>query len=139
MMSDSLTHLTWKPVILLKIVRLPFGTSAGVSLKRAYLALHEEKLLYADWTLEAAERTQMLVCPTGWMFPYTSSLNLPLKLQGQSPRRIPSGTWVLPYSDGLFRVYNTLHGTLLHITSLIDRQPNHPATIAKLIRLTRLL
>jgi len=139
MMSDSLTHLAWKPVILLKIVRLPFGTSAGLSLKRAYLALHEGRLLYADWTLEALERTHALVCPTGWIFPHTSSLDLPLKLQGQSPRRIPSGTWVLPYSDGLFRVYSALHSTLLHLMIHIDRQPNHPATIAKLIRLTRLL
>lgn len=138
-MSDSLTHLAWHPVILLKIVRLPFGASTSVSLKRAYLALHEGRLLYADWTLEAAERTQPLVSLTGWIFPHTSSLNLPLQLQGQSPRRIPSGTWVLPYSEGVFRVYDTLNSTLSHLIAQIDRQPIHPATIAKLIRLTRLL
>lgn len=138
-MSDSLTHLAWQPVILLKIVRMPFGVSTGVSLKRAYLALHEGRLLYADWTLEAAERTQTLVSSTGWIFPHISSLDLPLQLQGQSPRIIPSGTWVLPYSEGVFRVYATLNSTLSHLTTQIDRHPIHPTTIAKLIRLTRLL
>ena len=138
-MSDSLTHLAWQPVILLKIVRMPFGVSTGVSLKRAYVALHEGRMLYADWTLEAAERTQTLVSSTGWIFPHTSSLDLPQQLQGQSPRRIPSGTWVLPYSEGVFRVYSALNSNLSNLTVQIDRQPTHPASIAKLIRLNRLL
>ena len=57
----TLTHLDWQPVILLKVVRLPFGGWGGLSLQRAYLALDNERLLYADWTLEADERAEAVV------------------------------------------------------------------------------
>lgn len=65
----TLSHLDWQPVILLKIVRLPFSTWDGLSLKRAYVALNSERLLYADWTLEANQRAENVVCATGWILP----------------------------------------------------------------------
>ena len=61
---STLTHLNWQPVILLKVVRLPFSDLGGLSLKRAYLAQEEGRLLYADWTLEAAERAEPFVSAT---------------------------------------------------------------------------
>jgi hypothetical protein len=52
--------------MLLKIVRLPFSDTGSLSVRRCYIAVHQEKLLYADWTLEAEERSAALVGPIGW-------------------------------------------------------------------------
>jgi len=60
-MISDLTHLDWQPAILLKVVRVPFGGIGGLSLKRAYLAQDERRLLHADWTLEATEHAEGLV------------------------------------------------------------------------------
>ncbi len=85
----TLTHLNWRPVILLKIVRLPFGTLGGLSLKRCYLALEGQRLLYADWTLEADERAESLVCAAGWLLPTLP--DMPTQLKGAGAKLIPSG------------------------------------------------
>ena len=127
-------HTPWMPVILLKIVRLPFADLGGISLKRAYLAESDGRLLYADWTLEAAERAEPLVCATGWTA--QSLPTVPFRLQGKGAKRIPSGTWVLPYSDSLYTLYSTGSAALKRLISQIDKRPTDPTTITILTRLT---
>ena len=127
----------WVPVILLKIVRLPFADLGGISLKRAYLAQDRGRLVYADWTLEAAERVEPFVCATGWM---TSSMpSTPFQLQGKGAKRIPTGTWVLPYSESLYELYSTTGAVLRRLLHQIDHRPTDPNTITTLIRLTESL
>jgi len=136
-MISDLTHLDWQPVILLKVVRVPFGGIGGLSLKRAYLALHDGQLLYADWTLEASERSEPLVCATGWTF--TSPLEYLGRLQGKGAHLIPSGTWVLLYSDYLYSLYGRAADILTHLIKRIDSQPTADATITLLVRLSQIL
>lgn len=133
----STVHLDWQPVILLKIVRLPFRDYGGLSVQRAYLALDAERLLYADWTLEADERSATLICPTGWMQP--APLTFPVRLEGSGAHLIPSGTWLLPYSDALFALYLGANATFTQLVRQIDMQPTDPVTLATLTRLTQLL
>ena len=133
----TLTHLDWQPVILLKVVRIPFGGWGGLSLKRAYLALHGKRLLYADWTLEAAERAESLVCATGWTMPALP--DAPLQLKGTGAKVIPTGTWVLPYTDSLFTLYSTANATLSRLIKRIDQHPTDPRTLSILINLSQLL
>lgn len=132
-----LTHLDWQPVILLKIVRVPFGGWGGLSLKRAYIALHGERLLYADWTLEAAERAERLVCAAGWTLSVLP--DLPVQLKGAGAKVIPTGTWVLPYADSLFALYRTANTSLMRLIRRIDQHPTDPYLIATLIHLSQLL
>jgi hypothetical protein len=129
----SLTHLNWQPVILLKVVRLPFSDLGGLSLKCAYLAHDDGRILYADWTLDAAERAEPLVFATGWKF--TSMPLLPFLLQGDGAKRIPSGTWVLPYKDSLYTLYSTANTALTRLLHQIDQCPTDSTTITTLIRL----
>jgi len=136
MIADR-THLDWQPVILLKVVRLPFSAVGGLSVKRAYIALDEGRLLYADWTLEASERCELLVCSTGWVL--TTPFHLPVRLSGKGMHLIPAGTWLLPYTDSLFMLYRTTSNFLSRLTTRIDQQPIDPAMIATLIRFTHLL
>ncbi|MBE2268393.1 MAG: hypothetical protein IAE80_09205 [Anaerolinea sp.] len=136
-MITDLTHLDWQPVILLKVVRMPFGGIGGLSLKRAYLALHDGQLLYADWTLEASERSEPLVCATGWTC--TSPLEYPARLQGKGAHLIPSGTWVLLYSDYLYSLYGRAADFLIHLIKCIDSQPTADATVTLLVRLSQIL
>jgi hypothetical protein len=133
----ALTHLDWQPVILLKVVRLPFGGWGGLSLKRAYLALRDERLLYADWTLEADERAEAVVCVTGWML--TSVPDAAFRLYGKGAKLLPSGTWVLPYIDGVFSLYGVANAMLIRLIRHIDQQPTDPLTLSLLSRLTQLL
>lgn len=133
----TLTHLDWRPVILLKVVRLPFGGWGGLSLKRAYLALRDERLLYADWTLEADERAEELVCNTGWML--TALPDAAFKLHGKGAKLLPSGTWVLPYAEQVFSLYGVTSFTLVRLIRQIDRYPTDRLTLAFLSRLTQLL
>ena len=130
----TLTHLDWQPVILLKVVRLPFGDLGGLSLKCAYLAHDGGRLLYADWTLDAAERAEPLVFATGWTL--TSMPMLPFLLQGDGAKRVPSGTWVLPYKGSLYTLYSTASTALARLLYQIDQRPTDPNTITSLIRLT---
>jgi hypothetical protein len=132
-----LTHLDWQPVILLKVVRLPFSDLGGLSLKCAYLAHEGGRLLYADWTLDAAERAEPLVFATGWTFP--SMPNLPFRLRGNGAKRVPAGTWVLPYKDSLYTLYGTASTALARLFHQIDQRPTDPNTITTLIRLTESL
>lgn len=134
---SALTHLDWQPVILLKVVRLPFSDLGGLSLKCAYLAHDSGRILYADWTLDAAERAEPLVFATGWTF--TSMPMLPFLLQGDGAKRVPSGTWVLPYKDSLYTLYGTASTALARLLHQIDQRPTDPNTITSLIRLTESL
>ncbi len=133
----AFTHLDWQPVILLKVFQRPFEEFGQLSLQRAYLAYHIGRLLYADWTLEAAERVEPLVFPTGWIFPDRPAL--PFRLQGRSRKRIPAGTWVLPYSDRLYTLYTAGISALTTIVQQIDQRPTDPLTLAILLRLSELL
>lgn len=136
----NMVHLDWQPVILLKPLRLPFDRYAGLSVRRAYLALDAGQLLYADWTLEADERCAELVCPTGWRgWKPHASLTLPLRLEGKSVRMIPSGTWLLPYSDALFTLYNAANTGLSQLMQQVETLPTNPVTLTALTRLTHLL
>ena len=130
----TLTHLDWQPVILLKVVRLPFSDLGGLSLKCAYLAHDGGRLLYADWTLDAAERAEPLVFATGWTF--TSMPILPFLLHGDGAKRVPNGTWVLPYKDSLYTLYSSASAVLARLFHQIDQRPTDPNTITTLIRLT---
>jgi len=132
-----LTHLDWQPVILLKVVRIPFGGWGGLSLKRAYIALHDDRLLYADWTLEAAERAEALVCATGWTL--SALPDTPIQLKGTSAKVIPTGTWVLPYTDSLFTLYSAANASLARLIKRIDQHPTDPRTLSTLINLSQLL
>lgn len=129
-----LTHLDWQPVILLKVVRLPFSDLGGLSLKCAYLAHDSGRILYADWTLDATERTEPLVFATGWTF--TSMPTLPFRFQGDGAKRVPAGTWVLPYKDSLYTLYGNASAVLARLLHQIDHLPTDPNTLTTLIRLT---
>lgn len=134
---NPLTHLEWQPVILLKVVQPPFGGWGGLSLNRAYLALHNAHLIYADWTLEASERAVGTTCVTGWM---SDALPLlPLQLHGKGAKVIPSGTWLLPYTNELFTLYNRANATLASLVERIDKHPANPRTISTLMYLIKLL
>lgn len=132
-----LTHLDWQPVILLKVVRLPFGGWGGWSLQRAYLALRDERLLYADWTLEAEERAEAVVYVTGWIL--AEMPDIAFRLHGKGAKLLPSGTWVLPYSDSVFSLYGIANAILIRLIRQIDQQPTDSLTLSLLSRLTQLL
>ncbi|MDX2141248.1 MAG: hypothetical protein SF123_24400 [Chloroflexota bacterium] len=134
---NAIRDLNWQPVILLKVVRMPFGAMCGLSLTRAYIALHGERLLYADWTLEAAERAEPLVCPTGWTL--ESLPELPVQLVGTGAKLIPTGTWLLHYSDRLFTLYSAANDAVTRLIRRIDQYPTDPRTLAALERLVRLV
>lgn len=136
-MNGDLAHLDWQPVILLRVARLPFGASGGFSLRRAYFAVYQGQILHADWTLEAAERATGLVHATGWMV--DAALDLPLRLQGNGARFLPSGSWLLRYSDEAFRLYADGRAALARLSRRLDQQPTDPAALAALLHLIRLL
>jgi hypothetical protein len=136
-METNLIHLDWQPVILLKLMRMPFGGWGGLSLQRAYLALHYEQLLYADWTLEADERSTGTTCVTGWTFDALPPL--PFRLHGKGAKVVPSGTWALPYTDSLFTLYSGANAVLAYLVKHIDQHPTDPRTISTLIHLSQIL
>jgi hypothetical protein len=132
-----LTHLDWRPVILLKIVRSPFGGWGGLSVKRAYLAVADGQLLLADWTLEAAERARNLVCPTGWALHELPKSSF--RLTGRGRTVLPSGTWIVSYTDAVFTLYQDAGAAFARLTAEIDRRPTNPALLSALQHLIQLL
>jgi hypothetical protein len=114
-----------------------FGVSAGLSLGRCYLALHDQRLLLADWTLEADERARKpWSAPPAGRFP---AFPLPpVRLHGSGARIIPSGTWLLPYSDSRFALYHAASAALVHLLDRIDADPSDPRTLSDLARLGQL-
>jgi len=81
-MNHDCTQLDWKPILLVKVMRLPFGeTNTGLSVKRLYLAQHPNGVLRADWTLPADERLLPLVQLTGWKPDRDVPFELPIQYQ----------------------------------------------------------
>jgi hypothetical protein len=138
-MNDDCTKLDWKPVLLVKVTRLPFGdTYTGLSVKRLYLAEHPYGILRADWTLAADERFYPLVQLVGWKPLRDVPFKPPVKFQRQGDARvaslIPSGTWVLPYDDEQYHLYERVQFTLQTMLEQVDETPLAPETLKRLAR-----
>jgi hypothetical protein len=138
-MNDDCTKLDWKPVLLVKVTRLPFGeTHTGLSVKRLYLAQHPEGILRADWTLPADERFLPLVQVTGWKPERDVPFDLPIQYQRRSSDRsaavIPSGTWVLPYDDAHYQLYERVRLTIHTILEQVEKAPTKAQTLHMLTR-----
>lgn len=140
-MNNDCTYLDWRPVLLVKVIRLPFAdTAIGLSVKRLYQAQHPDGIVQADWTLPADERFYPLVQLVGWKPHRDVPFNPPIKFQHLGDPRvvslIPSGTWILPYDDQQYRLYERMQ-TVLHLTlEQIDTDPLAPETLKLLIRWT---
>ena len=137
-MNHDCTHLDWKPVLLVKVTRLPFGDMyTGLSVKRLYLAQHPEGILRADWTLPADERFLPLVQLTGWKPERDVPFVLPVQYQRDSSRHstavIPTGTWVLPYDDAHYQLYERARLTL---HAVLEQAPTDSRTLRTLVRWT---
>jgi hypothetical protein len=140
-MNDDCTQLDWKPVLLVKVTRLPFGeTHTGLSVKRLYLAQHPEGILRADWTLPADERFLPLVQLTGWKPERDVPFDLPIRYQRggrhDSAAAIPAGTWVLPYDDAHYQLYERVRLTLHAVLEQVNQSPTGSRTLHMLTRWT---
>jgi hypothetical protein len=136
-MNDDCTKLDWKPVLLVKVTRLPFGDKhTGLSVKRLYLAQHPEGILRADWTLPADERFLPLVQLTGWKPERDVPFLLPVQYQrrGSSAVVMPSGTWVLPYKDAHYQLYERVRLTIHAILEQVEKAPTKAQTLHMLTR-----
>ena len=138
-MNDDYTQLDWKPVLLVKVTRLPFGeTHTGLSVKRLYLAEHPDGILRADWTLAADERFYPLVQLVGWKPLRDVPFKPPVKFQRQGDARvvslIPSGTWVLPYDDEQYHLYERVQITLQTMLEQAEKSPTNAQTLHMLTR-----
>jgi hypothetical protein len=138
-MNDDCTKLNWKPVLLVKVTRLPFGdTHTGLSVKRLYLAQHPDGILRADWTLPADERFLPLVQLTGWKPERDVPFVLPVQYQcgSSSTAVIPTGTWVLPYDDAHYQLYERVRLTLHAVLEQVHQAPTDSRTLRTLVRWT---
>ncbi len=138
-MNDDCTKLDWKPVLLVKVTRLPFGdTHTGLSVKRLYLAQHPDGILRADWTLPADERFLPLVQLTGWKperdIPFVLSVQYQRGSSSHSAAAIPTGTWVLPYDDAHYRLYERVRLTIHAILEQVEKAPTKAQTLHMLTR-----
>ena len=137
-MNDDCTKLDWKPVLLVKVTRLPFGdTHTGLSVKRLYLAQHPDGILRADWTLPADERFLPLVQLTGWKPERDVPFLLPVQYQrrgSSSSVVMPSGTWVLPYEDAHYQLYERVRLTIHAILEQVEKAPTKAQTLHMLTR-----
>lgn len=137
-MNHDCTHLDWKPVLLVKVTRLPFDdTHTGLSVKRLYLAQHPEGILRADWTLPADERFLPLVQLTGWKPERDVPFSFPVQYQrrgSSSAAVIPSGTWVLPYDDAHYQLYERVRLTIHAILEQVEKAPTKAQTLHMLTR-----
>lgn len=138
-MNQDCTHLNWHPVLLLKVLQQPFGeTHTGLSVKRLYLAQYPEGILRADWTLPAEERFLPLVQLTGWKAEQDVPFTLPIQYQRHSSDRsaavIPSGTWVLPYDDAHYQLYERVRLTIHAMLEQVEKSPTNAQTLHMLTR-----
>src|SRR5688572_4132370 len=104
MNHNDFTQLEWRPVLLIRVMQIPFlDSSLGLLVQRCYLAEHLDGILRADWTLPTDERVFPLVQLIGWQPGRDVPFTLPVKFRRQGDPRIvsilPSGTWVLPYDE----------------------------------------
>jgi len=138
-MNDNCTQLDWKPILLVKVTRLPFGeTHTGLSVKRLYLAQYPEGILRADWTLPADERFLPLVQPTGWKPERDVPFILPVQYRRswneRSAALIPSGTWVLPYDEAHYQLYERMRLTIHAMLEQVEKAPTNAQTLHMLTR-----
>lgn len=138
-MNSDCTGLDWKPVLLVKVMRLPFGeTHTGLSLKRLYLAQHSGGILRADWTLPADERFLPLVQFIGWKPERDVPFELPIQYRrgrsNYSAATIPSGTWVLPYDDAHYQLYERVRWTIHSMLEQVNQAPTDAQTLQMLTR-----
>jgi hypothetical protein len=138
-MNDDCTKLDWKPVLLVKVTRLPFGEMhTGLSVKRLYLAQHPDGILRADWTLPADERFLPLVQLTGWKPERDVPFAFPVQYQRGSKHDsaaiIPAGTWVLPYDDAHYQLYERVRLTIHAILEQVEKAPTKAQTLHMLTR-----
>ncbi len=137
-MNDDCTHLDWKPILLVKVTHPPFGeTHTGLSVKRLYLAEHPDGILRADWTLPADERLIPLVQWTGWNLQRDVPFDFPIQYKrggaGVSSL-IPSGTWVLPYNEDHYHLYERVQTAIRSLLIQVDIAPTDPQTLYMLSR-----
>lgn len=138
-MNPDCTQLNWRPVLLVKVTHLPFGeTYTGLSVKRLYLAPHSAGILCADWTLPADERFLPLVQLTGWKPERDVPFAIPVQYRRGSGRRsialIPSGTWILPYNDAHYQLYQRVQLTIYTMFEQINQAPTDSQTLRMLTR-----
>lgn len=138
-MNDDCTQLDWKPILLVKVTRLPFGEMhTGLLVKRLYLAEHPDGILRADWTLGTDERFYPLVQLVGWKPLRDVPFKPPVKFQRQGDARvvslIPSGTWVLPYDDEQYHLYERVQITLQTMLEQVEKSPTNAQTLHMLTR-----
>lgn len=139
-MNDDYTQLDWKPVLLVKVTRLPFGDNhTGLSVKRLYLAQHSDGILRADWTLAADERFLPLVQLTGWKPERDVPFSFPVQYQrcgNSSAAVIPNGTWVLPYDHVHYQLYEQVRLTIHAVLEQVNQAPTDNRTLQTLTRWT---
>lgn len=140
MNHNDFTQLEWRPVLLIKVMRVPFlEPSLGLFVQRVYLAEHNDEVLRADWTLPADERFFPLVQRTGWRPNQNVPFKLPVKFHHQGDSRIisllPSGTWVLPYDETLYRIYEQMSAALYQLTRVMETTPESGQLHACLTRI----
>ena len=137
-MNSDCTHLHWKPVLLVKIIHPAFReTCTGLSVKRLYLAEHSNGILSADWTLSADERLIPLVQWTGWNLQRDVPFAFPIQYKRGGvgvPSLIPSGTWVLPYDEEHYHLYERVQTALRSLLMQVETAPTDPQTLRMLTR-----
>jgi hypothetical protein len=134
------SHLDWKPILLVKVTHQPFGdTHTGLSVKRLYLAQHLDSILRADWTLPADEHFYH------WYSSPAGSRNRMCLLfclcsyqrgSSHSAAVIPTGTWVLPYDDAHYQLYERVRLTLHAVLEQVHQAPTDSRTLRTLVRWT---
>ncbi len=140
-MNKDCTHLDWKPILLLKVIRYPFSeANIGLSVKRLYLATHPNGILSADWTLPADERFFPLVQFVGWKperdVPFVLPVQYRRDLTPAGLSLIPSGAWVLSYTDEHYQLYDQVRMKIHSMLELVERAPTNPQTLRMLARWT---
>jgi hypothetical protein len=140
MNHNDLTQLDWIPILLVKVTHVPLlEPSFGLSVKRVYLVEHPDGILSADWTLPADERFYPLVQLIGWKPHRDVPFKPPIKFQREGDPRlislIPVGTWVLPYDDEQYQLYERVQATLQAMLTLlkqVDKTPLDPEILRRL-------
>jgi hypothetical protein len=140
MNHNDFTQLEWRPVLLIKVMRVPFlEPSLGLLVQRVYLAEHRDGILRADWTLPADERFFPLVQLVGWNPERDVLFRLPVKFHRHGDPRIisllPSGTWILPYDETLYQVYTHMQVALTRLVTVMEASPDSGQLRACLTRI----
>jgi len=125
MLSNS---LDWQPVLLIKTTRGLFSDSqSGLSVSRAYLALHPDGVMYVAWDIPEDERIYPRALLVGWKPMRDVPFVLPVQFFRKGDPRvstiIPSGTWVLPYDDDLYMLYLRFQQQVQSLMQQIEVNP----------------